>query len=136
IENINQQRKIQIKKAVPFNDFANVHSWALNYVKDIYDRGLLTKEEILNPLASLNRKKAALIIEDILVSSDNYMDLDIKTIFSDLENLTEEEVSAIKTAYINGIVSGKYTKAFSPNENLTRAEAAVIMANITKKYVR
>lgn len=136
IEQTNQQRKLQIEKTIPYNDYANVHSWALNYVKDIYERGLLEEKEILNPSLSLTRKKAALIIEDILVSSYKYLDIDIKTIFSDLENLTEEETSAVKTAYINGIVSGKHIKAFCPDEYLTRAEAAVIMANMVNKYVR
>jgi hypothetical protein len=134
IETANQQRKMQVEKT-PYIDFTNVHAWALNYVKDIYERGIL-KERILNPSENLTRKKAALIIEDILVSSDKYMDIDIKTIFSDLENLEEEEVSAVKTAYINGIVSGKYIKAFCPDDYLTRAEAGVIMANIVNKYVR
>lgn len=135
IEESNQQKRIQIERTIPKNDFANAHSWALKYVKDINERGLLEKE-ILDPLESLNRKKAALIIEDILVSSDKYMDIDIKTIFSDLGNLTKDEISAVKTAYTNGIVSGKHTKAFCPDEYLTRAEAAVIMANIVNKYVR
>jgi hypothetical protein len=135
IETSNRQGKIQFKKAAPFIDFANVHSWALNYVKDIYERGIMEEKDI-NPLENITRKKAALIIEDLLVSSDKYMDIDIKTIFSDLENLTEEEVLAVKTAYINGIVSGKHTKAFCPDDYLTRAEAGVIMANIVSKYVR
>ena len=115
---------------------ANAHSWALNIVKDINERGLLEDKEILDPLESINRKKATVLIEDILVSSDKYMDIDIKTIFSDLENLTKDEISALKTAYTNGIVAGKHAKAFCPDEYLTRAEAAVIMANIVNKYVR
>ena len=136
IETFNQQKRIQAENTTLFFDFTNVHPWALNYVKDIYERGLLKDKELSDPMTSLTRKKAALIIEDILVSSENYMDLDIKAIFSDLGNLTEEEISAIKTAYINGVVSGKHIKAFCPDENLTRAEAAVIMSNIVKKYIR
>ena len=66
----------------------------------------------------------------------DYLDFDVKTIFSDIGNLTEEEISAVKASYINGVVSGKYIKAFCPDENLTRAEAAVIMSNIVKNHVR
>ena len=134
IETTNGQSKIQTGNTVPFINFTNVSSWALDYVKDVYSRGLLV--EIQNPSGGIERKKAVLLIEDILVSSDKYMDIDIKAIFSDLENLTEEEISAVKTAYVNGVVSGKSQKAFYPDEYLTRAEAAMIMANIAKKYVR
>lgn len=134
IETTNRQSKIQTGKIPPFINFTNVSSWALDYVKDVYSRGLL--EEIQNPSGGIDRKKAVLLIEDILVSSDKYMDIDIKTIFSDLGNLTEEEILAVKTAYVNGVVSGKRQKAFCPDEFLTRAEAAMIMANIVNKYVR
>ncbi|NLK64635.1 MAG: transglycosylase SLT domain-containing protein [Tissierellia bacterium] len=133
IEDVNQQSKMQTENNILFYDFSNVHFWALNYVKDIYDRGLLKD---IHPLEKLNRKKAAMLIEDILVSSDKYTEVDIKLIFSDMDNLTEEEISAVKTAYVNRIVSGKHIKAFCPDEYLTRAEAAVIMSNIIKKYVR
>jgi hypothetical protein len=57
-------------------------------------------------------------------------------VFSDLGNLNEEEISAVKKAYVNGIISGKDIKAFCPDEYLTRAEATVIMSNIIKKYIR
>ncbi|MDD4088141.1 MAG: S-layer homology domain-containing protein [Tissierellia bacterium] len=133
IENVNKQSKIQTRNTILYYDFTNVHFWALDFVKDIYERGLL---EAIHPLENLNRKKAALLIEDILISSDKYADIDINVIFSDLEALTEEEISAVKTAYVNGIVSGKHIKAFCPDEYLTRAEAAVMMSNIVNKYVR
>jgi len=132
IETNNNQGKKQFGKA-PDIDFSNVHPWALNYVKDIHERGI-TEEKEINPLENITRKRASLIIENILAGSNKYMDVDIKTVFSDLENLTEEELSAVKTAYINGIVSGKHVKTFCPDEYLTRAEAGVIMANIIKEY--
>lgn len=134
IEISNNQGKIQFAKA-PDVDFSDVHPWALSYVKDIHERGIIEEKEI-NPLENITRKKAASIIENILISSNNYMDIDIKTVFSDLDNLTEEEVSAVKTAYTNGIVSGKHIKAFCPDDYLTRAEAGVMMSNIIKKYAR
>ena len=133
IENANQQSRIRKENNLLFYDYTNVHPWALNYVKDIYERGLL---EAVHPLEMLNRKTAVLLIEDILVSSNKFDEIDINLIFSDLKNLTEEEIQAVKTAYANGVVSGKHIKAFCPDECLTRAEAAVMMANIVNIYVR
>ncbi len=133
IENANQQSKIQAKNKLIFYNFTNVHPWALNYVKDIYERGLL---KAVHPLGNLNRKTAVLLIGEILVTSDKYEEIDINIIFSDLKSLAEEEIQAVKRAYVNGIVSGKHMKAFCPDEYLSRAEAAVMMANIVRKYVR
>ncbi len=133
IENANQQSKIQAKNNLLFYDFTNVHPWALNYVKDIYERGLL---KVVHPLENLNRKTAVLLIEEILVATNKYEEIDINMIFSDLKSLTEEEIQAVKRAYVNGVVSGKHIKAFCPDEYLSRAEAAVMMANIVSKYVR
>jgi len=131
-ESIKQLSKIQTGKKILFYDFTNVHSWALDYMKDIYERGLL---EDVHPLEKLERKKAAMLIDDILAASDKYDQVDIKLIFSDLEDLPEDEISAVKKAYVNGIVSGKSIKTFCPDEYLTRAETAVMMYNIIKKYV-
>ena len=131
-ENTNRQSKMQTGKRILFYDFTRAHSWALDYMKDIYERGLLKD---IDPLEIIERKKAAVLIEDILASSDEYDRIDIKLIFSDLEGLREEEISAVKKAYLNGIVSGKSIKAFCPDEYLTRAETAVIMSNLIKKFV-
>ena len=136
IESSNGQRKLYLEKNLPFKDVSNISSWALKYVKNLYYRGLLEKKEILNPLKKITRKETTLLIQDLLVSSDKYSPLNIKSIFSDLNQLDEEEILAIKTAYLNGIVAGKQLNSFCPNEYLTRAEAAVIMANLVNKYVR
>lgn len=133
LENINKQSKMQTVDKILYYDFTNVDSWALDFVKDIYERGLLKD---IQPLQRLSRKTAPLLIEDILTDSDKYLDIDINMVFSDLGNLNEEEISAVKKAYVNGIISGKDIKAFCPDEYLTRAEAAVIMSNIIKKYIR
>lgn len=136
IELSNQQRKFKAERPLPYNDTTDINQWAFKYVKDIYNRGLLEEKQSLAPLGKLTRKEATLLIEDILVSSDKYNSLDIKTIFSDLDKLTEKEISSIKTAYLNGVISGKNLNMFCPNEYLTRGEAAIIMSNIVTKYVR
>lgn len=135
IEESKGQERIQTDKKPLYYDLTNVNSWALTFVKDIYERGILEGKEVLSPHESLSRKRAASIIEDILADDDAYNNIDIKDVFCDLETLTEEEIGAVKRAYINGIVAGKKIKAFCPEEYLTRAEAAVIMSNLVKKFV-
>ena len=73
------------------------------------------------------------MIENLFEISEEFSSLNIETIFSDISNLNTEEINAIKTAYTNGVMSGKSSGTFSPDSYLTRAEAAVIMAKISEK---
>ncbi len=136
IEKINQQKILDFNKIFSYQDIEQFSPWALKYVEDIYGRGLIEEEKLFNPKDNISRKDAVLIIKDLLISSKNFDPLNIETIFPDLHNLTEKEKEAVKTAYLNGIVSGKSFNSFCPEEYLTRAEAAVIMLNIVNKYVR
>ena len=80
---------MQTGKRLLFYDFTRAHSWALDYMKDIYERGLLKD---IDPLEIIERKKAAVLIEDILASSDEYDRIDIKLIFSDSVSYTHLDV--------------------------------------------
>ena len=73
------------------------------------------------------------MIANLFEISEEFSSLNIETIFSDIKDLSVEEIKAIKTAYTNGIMSGKSSGTFSPDSYLTRAEAAVIMTKISEK---
>lgn len=107
----------------------NINPWAVEYVKDIYELGLV--DETINLPENLTRKEAAVIIAKLFEISEEFSSLDIKTLFTDIENLNEEEIKAIKAVYTNSIMSGKGPGMFSPDSFLTRAEAAAIMAKIS-----
>lgn len=119
---------------LPYADAGNIHPWAVDYIKDVYSLGFLDdyKNE-LKPLDKLTRKEATMIIDNIFPENEEFKDLDISTIFSDLSNMTDEEKSAVKSAYTNGLISGKYTGVFCPDDYLSRAEAAAIMLKISDK---
>lgn len=121
------------KHSILFEDMENIHPWAVEYMEDIYDFGLAKYEDLQNPLGSLTRIDAALMVAKLFEVSKDFDSLNIKNIFSDTDNLTEEEISAVKTVYTNGIMFGKYSGIFCPSEFLTRAEAAVIMDKIVNK---
>lgn len=113
-----------------FTDAQNINPWATEHIQNIVGRGLLTDEYELKPQNTITRKEAACIIDGIFTEENQYQDLDIHSVFKDLTALNENEVEAIKTAYINGAISGKSPGAFGPDEYLTRAEAAAIMVKI------
>ena len=111
----------------------DINPWAVEYVEDVYESGLVDEEDLVNILENLNRKEAALIIENLFEINEEFTSIDIETVFTDISNLNEEEIMAIKTVYTNSIMSGKGSGIFSPDAYLTRAEAAVIMSKISEK---
>lgn len=116
-----------------FADVEYIHPWALEHVQYIESLGLLSNfTEKLNPSGFLTRKDAAVIMGGIFDNED-YKDLDISIIFADLTGLHDHEISAIKEMYTNGIMSGKGSGVFCPDDYLTRAESAAIMWNLCTK---
>lgn len=119
------------ENALPFADVSEIHTWAVDYIEHVNELGLLEDyESELNPLDKLTRKEAANLIENVFGDKKEFQNLDIQTIFSDLNNLNQEEIQAVKSAYTNGIMSGKSAGSFCPNDYLTRAEAAAVMTKI------
>lgn len=119
---------------MPFDDVDAISSWALNYVSDTYDAGFLSNYTgYLKPQDKLTRKEAALILTNAFEADKEFEALDIKSIFSDLAELNSTEVEVVKNVYTHGLMSGKVTGEFHPNDYLTRAEAAAIMVKLSNK---
>nr|WP_300091845.1 S-layer homology domain-containing protein [Sedimentibacter sp.] len=125
---------ISESEALPFADASNIHPWAVEYVEEIYELGLLDSyREELKPLEKLTRKEATLMMSELFEEGHQYDSLDISAIFSDLGNLSNKEKEAVKKAYTNGLISGKNSGLFCPDDYLSRAEAAAIMVKISDK---
>ena len=122
-----------VQESVFLETIEGFNPWAVEYVEQICELGLVEQEDLTNPLGRLNRKEAAMMIENIFEISEEFSILNIETIFSDILNLQAEEINAIKTVYTNGIMSGNGSGGFSPDAYLTRAEAASVMAKIMEK---
>ena len=122
-----------VQESVFLETIEGFSPWAVEYVEQICELGLVEQEDLTNPLGRLNRKEAAMMIENIFEISEEFSILNIETIFSDIVNLQAEEINAIKTVYTNGIMSGNGSGGFSPDAYLTRAEAASVMVKIMEK---
>ena len=122
-----------VQESVFLETIEGFNPWAVEYVEQICELGLVEQEDLTNPLGRLNRKEAAMMIENIFEISEEFSILNIETIFSDIVNLQAEEINAIKTVYTNGIMSGNGSGGFSPDAYLTRAEAASVMVKIMEK---
>lgn len=142
IEEINVKKENSEKEAIAieeqtlsFVDAGEIHPWAVEYIQHVNEVGILEDyDSELNPLEKLSRIEAANLVENIFGENKEFENLDIHTIFSDLTPLNEEEIKSVKSAYTNGIMSGKGARSFNPNDYLTRAEAAAIMTKIIDKF--
>nr|WP_312576823.1 S-layer homology domain-containing protein [Sedimentibacter sp.] len=119
---------------LPFLDVNMISPWALEYVEDMYNSGLIKNYvDYFRPQDKMTRKEAALILSNALSNDNKYDSLDINSIFSDIGELSLDEVNAIKNVYTNGIMSGKNAGQFHPNDYLTRAETAAMMVKLSDK---
>lgn len=126
--------EISESEALPFSDASKINPWAVEYVEEVYELGLLDSyREELKPMDKLTRKEATLMMEELFEENHEYDGLDISTIFSDLGSLSDEEKEAVKKAYTNGLISGKYSGKFCPDDYISRAEAAALMVKISDK---
>lgn len=131
----NNEESAKLKnKPILFSDLDKISSWALDYVVDINNKNYLTYyQSEFNPTNDLKRKEAALIMSNIFELNSDYETSDINQIFNDIAGLDKQEIEAIKKVYTDGLLSGKGLGQFQPEENLTRAEAAVVMIKLLEK---
>ena len=123
------------ESTLPFTDKDTISPWALNYVANSYNAGLLNNYTDFKPHDILTRKEAALIFSNAFKDDNEYESLDINKIFLDINDLNSTEKAAIKKAYTQGMMSGKTTGSFCPNDYLTRAETATIMVKILENQI-
>lgn len=119
--------------SLPFADKDKISSWAVSYVANLYEAGLLKEYVEFNPQGRISRKEAAVMLSSVFESDGKYEAMDINSIFSDISSLNELEISAIKKVYTCSVISGKRQGSFCPDDFLTRAEAAAIMVNVIDK---
>jgi hypothetical protein len=116
---------------LPFTDANVISLWALGHVTEIYEKGLInTSTGEFKPAQGMTRLDAAFFLSNIFDVNPNYKALNIKLMFSDLDQLNEEQAEAVKNTYISGLMGGKTTGYFVPEGSLTRADAAAIMVKL------
>jgi len=120
-------------------DLTDVDSTAWYYqpIGKAYRAGLIKgySDKTFHPGGNISRAEAAQIITNVLVkykleammkqeamSNPNFADV----------STSDWYFAAVKRVWSQGIMTGKTTSAFAPNENLNRAEAAKIVRNLLK----
>ena len=112
--------------AVPFKDIDG-HAQYDAIVK-LYELGVFKAAENFNPNNNLKRADFALMLNRALK-----LDVQATTDFTDIANVDEETQEAVKALKGYGVVNGKTASTFSPSEDITRKEAALIIYRLLEK---
>ena len=116
------------KNQMSFSDVSS-DDWYYSYVNIAYENGIIKgmSENTFEPLRSISRQDASVMINKILNLQNTS-----EEIFGDDESIADYAKASVYALKENGIIQG-FDGNFNPLNNLTRAEAAVLITNLLSK---
>lgn len=108
-------------KNYPFLDADNNH-WAYPYIKDLYEKEIITgkTDTTFEPSANITRAQFAVMISETL-------GLSAETDNTGFKDAPEWAASAIQASFEAGITTGKADGTFDPNQPITREQIAAML---------
>lgn len=125
-------RALQLKPEdndLEYADACDIDNWAVEHVIAITEANIITGYEETNefkPDEYIAREEAAIIISRAIGYDDN---LDFQLDYSDISEISDEALNAIKNLQIMGIMNGSNGK-FRPKDCLTRGEACKLIFDL------
>ena len=114
-----------------FTDANDIAEWSYDYVKGAYSLGFMVGSDgKFNPKANITRQEFFVAIGSILKLDKNAAANYDLSKFSDVSSVAKWALPYTKACVKAGIVSGSNGK-LNPNANITRAEIATIVSQIT-----
>ncbi|OPX84346.1 MAG: Cellulosome-anchoring protein precursor [Pelotomaculum sp. PtaB.Bin104] len=117
-----------------FADRAEIPAWAVNHVAEAVQSGLIkgypgeAGAVFFRPDGSVTRAEWAAIVSRVKVKTELVDNQDI--VFSDQEQIPGWAAGEIKLAVQKGLITGYPDGTFKPENKVTRAEAATIVARL------
>ncbi len=115
-------------------DFGDVSGWSVPYIASAAKEGIVSgvADGIFNPKGNISREQAATIIARAINKGGEFEEY--KTNFDDNTSISSWAKEGVAFLAGKGIVSGRGNNLFCPADNMTRAEAAVIIYNSMKFF--
>lgn len=115
-------------------NFTDVSGWSAPYIAFAANKGIVSGvgDGIFKPKGNISREQAATIIARAINKDGKYEKS--KTDFADNSSISSWAKEGVAFLSDNGIVSGRGNNMFCPADNMTRAEAAVIIYNSMKFF--
>lgn len=114
---------------VSFDDVAD-DAWYQPFIKRAAGAEVVmgTSNKLFSPESYITRQDAALMLWRVLKSDTNNANIN----FSDKDEISSYAVDAVSALCKSGIINGFEDSTFRPKENITRAQAAVIISKAMK----
>jgi hypothetical protein len=126
-------------KAVEAFDDVSDNDWFKSYVAAAVQAGLINGRSAsqFDPNANITRAEMATIVSRALVKVKNYKEISdvnasLKS-FADAANISDSLKAGAALAVKEGIIIGEENHQFNPNNDATRAQAAVILYRLLNK---
>lgn len=120
-----------------FKDVTTNKAWAYAGIEAAARAGIINgkTDGTFNPDAKITREEIAAIIVRAVKHEDAALlnNLDTSKVFADDKNISTFAKLSVKQAVALGIVSGRGGNVFSPQDNATRAESAVMLYRALNK---
>lgn len=117
-------------------DFSDVDrsDWFYDSVRRLVQSGIVKGSDgMFNPDDDITREDAAVIINRFAEYSGLALGIVREAAeFDDESDISDYAKSAVGELYISGIINGSDNNRFEPNQSMTRAQAATIIARIKK----
>lgn len=118
-----------IEEDLEYMDASEIEDWAVDHIIAITEAEIMTGYDETNefkPDEYITREEAAIIISRTLGYDDN---LDFQLEYTDIKEISEESLAAIKNVQVKGIMSGS-NGTFRPKDYLTRGEASKLLCDL------
>ncbi|OPH56018.1 hypothetical protein BC351_29450 [Paenibacillus ferrarius] len=121
------------------SSFADIttNDWFAGYVQAAYEYGIVqgVEQNKYNPNGNITRQDAMVMIARVMNITKLNGDSTVSSLakFVDANDIANYAQSAVATCVNAGIVNGKTNSTVAPNQNITRAEIAVIVERLLKK---
>ena len=108
-----------------------------DYIQYAKDLGV----EIVDSEKAITRLEFAVLLNTLVEKvshQSNYSTelMDIRNVYSDIEGLSDEEIMAVQTVFIEGLMGGKLVDLFDPNDYLTDVQLNFVLDRLAKGYSR
>ena len=116
---------------LPFDDAADIPSWALNHVKAMYSLGIMQGQQNgdrldFSPTERIRRCEYAVAVARLL--PDNLYSQSLSA--SDVSDIPDWALSSMEIMAANGVINGYPDGTILPNNYVTRAEAVKILYSL------
>ena len=108
-----------------------------DYIQYVEDLGV----EIVDSERAITRVEFAILLNTLVEKvshQSNYSTelINIRDIYSDLDGLSDEEILAIQTVFIEGLMGGKDETLFAPNDYLSDVHLKFVLDRLVNGYSR